>query len=768
MGKPLPKRDGQPEAPVPSFADGGISAEELILSSQSLSEGLLQTTIFIPDMHCGGCIQKVERGLGALDGVEGARVNLSTKRAIVKWKKSDRPLPLLETLRDLGFNASLVAPETGAKDRTMSELVRALAVAGFGASNIMLLSVSIWSGAEPAMRDLFHWISALIALPVLAYSGRVFFRSAWGVLKHGKTNMDVPISIGVLLAFGLSFFDTIKGTEHAYFDAAVMLLFFLLIGRTLDHMMRERARVAVKNLMRLAARSAQVLHDDGSHEYVSVSKIQKNMRIGLAVGERVPVDGIVDEGQSDFDCSLVTGESVPQPKLVGALLQAGTLNLTSPVVIRATATEDQSFLAQMTRLLEAAEMGRSGYRRIADRAASLYAPFVHTAAFLGFLVWLFVTGDFHQSLTIAVAVLIITCPCALGLAVPMVQIVAARRLFEKMILIKDGSVLEKLCDIDSIVFDKTGTLTLGQPELSNKYDVKPLHLSVAAAMAKYSRHPFAQAIIAANDSQSEDAIAFTAFTEVAGFGLEATSRDDIFRLGRTEWALGKEDGLDEIGAGSKTILTKNGVLLDVFRFSEVIRPGVRELIRKLTRSGLEISILSGDDYGAVEKLATELNVSRFEANMHPKDKVDFLNAMTARGRKVLMVGDGLNDVPALATAHVSMVPGNAADIGRDAADIVFLDKSLEAVSHILNISHRANSLIQQNFGFAIVYNVVALPFAFFGIVTPLVAAVAMSASSILVVANALRLGRKAASGHIVSSTSVKNSNALAMKREGVL
>ena len=292
----------------------------------------------------------------------------------------------------------------------------------------------------------------------------------------------------------MSLYDTIHHGQYAYFDAAVSLLFFLLIGRTLDHMMREKARVAVRGLARLAARGALVLRADGARHYLPVSELHPGMTILLAAGERVPVDARVADGRSDLDCSLVSGESAPQPVEPGATVRAGTLNLTGPLTVTATAAAKDSFLAEMVRLMETAEAGRSGYRRIADRAARLYAPAVHLTALLSFLGWMIATGDAHHAITIAIAVLIITCPCALGLAVPMVQVVAARRLFENGIMVKDGSAMERLAEIDTVVLDKTGVLTLGSLCLADTAMIGPHDLALASAIAAHSRHPHARAL----------------------------------------------------------------------------------------------------------------------------------------------------------------------------------------------------------------------------------------------------------------------------------
>ncbi|MBN9251560.1 MAG: heavy metal translocating P-type ATPase, partial [Mesorhizobium sp.] len=430
------------------------SAEELRLASRDLGGGLFQTDLSVPAVHCAACIRTVERGLGKLPGVESARVNLSTKRVGIKWRGDVAP-QMIQALAGLGYPAHLYEAEQDKRDPELSRLIRAVGVAGFCAMNIMLLSVSVWSGADAETRQAFHWISAALALPALVYSGQVFFRSAWSALKVGRTNMDVPISIGITLAYSLSLYDTVHNGTHAYFDAATTLVFFLLIGRTLDHVMREKARAAVRGLVRLSPRGATVLRDDGSQDYLPVNEVEPGMRILLAAGDRIPVDGMVVEGSSDLDCAIATGESAPLHVVPGSELRAGTLNLTGPLTLTATAKAQNSFLAEMVRLMEAAEGGRARYRRLADRASRLYSPVVHVTAFLTFLGWMAATGDWHQAISIAIAVLIITCPCALGLAVPIVQVIAARRLFENGIMVKDGSGIERLAEIDAALFDKT-------------------------------------------------------------------------------------------------------------------------------------------------------------------------------------------------------------------------------------------------------------------------------------------------------------------------
>ena len=705
-----------------------VSNEELLLASRDLGDGLRQVDLAVPDMHCADCIRKIERGLGQLPGVTHARVNLSTRRASIKWHGNVPPL--IETLSGLGYASHLYDTAEAASDPQLTRLIRALAVAGFSSMNIMLLSVSVWSGADAETRQAFHWISALLALPALFYSGLVFFRSAWGALKHGRTNMDVPISIGISLAFGISVYGTFQNGAHAYFDAATSLVFFLLIGRTLDHMMREKARQAVSGLVRLAPRGATVLHADGSRDYLPVAEVEPGMTLLVAAGDRVPVDGTVASGASELDCSVVSGESLPQPVEAGSELKAGMLNLTGGLVVTATARAKDSFLAEMVRLMEAAEGGKARYRRLADRASQLYSPVVHATAFLTLIGWLAATGDWHRSISIAIAVLIITCPCALGLAVPIVQVVAARRLFENGVMVKDGSAMERLAEIDTVAFDKTGTLTRGLLKLVDSERIEPAYASIAAAMAASSNHPASRAI-AARFGVGD--VSFARLSEVPGRGIEAELDGQAYRLGRADWALTAP------GEWQGTVLSCDGELLAPFAFTDELRPDAREAVAALHQAGLETLILSGDRAEAVRATAVEIGIDDFTAAALPADKVFRVKALAAAGRKTLMVGDGLNDAPVLTAAHVSMAPASAADIGRNAADFVFLRDSLKAVPLAHHVSMEAGRLIRQNFGLAILYNLIALPVAIAGWVTPLIAALAMSLSSILVVANALRL-----------------------------
>ncbi|MCV3764381.1 cation-translocating P-type ATPase [Rhizobium sp. TRM95796] len=726
-------------------ADVGLPpAEEIWLSSRPLGEGRRQSDFSVPEVHCGACITAVEGALRKLPEVERARVNLSTKRVSVVWKeetggvKAD-PSRLIGAILGVGYRPHLFQDLEAGADAERRDHLRALAVAGFAATNIMLLSVSVWSGAEASTRDLFHWISAMICAPALVYSGRFYYRSAWNALRRGRTNMDVPIALAITLSYLMSLWETIHHGDHAWFDATASLLFFLLIGRTLDHLMRDRARSAVIGLARLSPKGAMAIGADGKPEYRPVADIRRGDRLSVAAGERLAVDAVVLSGESDIDWSIVNGESAPQPTRAGDKLLAGTMNLTGALTVEAAAEAKESFLAEIVSLMEAAEGGKARYRRLADRAAQLYSPVVHCTAFLSFLGWGLIGGDWHQALLVAISVLIITCPCALGLAVPVVQVIAAGRLFREGVMVKDGSAMERLAEATHALFDKTGTLTLGKPRLVNAADIAPKALAMAAGLAAHSRHPVSRAILAA----APVAMAVETITEIPGGGLEARRADGVWRLGARAFALGASSVVDPNLPYTESVLSLDGRELAAFHFEDAVRPGAAETIRRLHRRRIPSAIISGDREPVAAALAERLGVPAWRSGLTPEGKVRAVEEASARGFKVLMVGDGINDAPALRSAHVSIAPSTAADIGRQAADFVFMRESLDAVCLAIDVSRRAGRLIRQNFALAVGYNLIAVPVAIAGLATPLVASIAMSTSSIIVVANSLRLnGRR--------------------------
>ncbi|WP_219894148.1 heavy metal translocating P-type ATPase [Aquisediminimonas profunda] len=696
-----------------------------------VAEAKLPEALFsVPGMRCAGCIAKLEDGLPKTSGIVAARVNFTAKRLTLTHLPDVQIPALQQAISTLGFEAQPIGAALTRDDGGSRDLLKALAVAGFAAMNIMLLSVSVWSGAEGATRDLFHWLSAGIALPAIAYAGRPFFKSAWNALRHGRTNMDVPISIGVVLASALSLFETVVHGEHAYFDGAVMLLFFLLTGRWLDSVMRDRARDGVTALLKHAPAGALVIDNDGRSSWCDASSLRPGMTMLVAAGERLAADGAVIDGQSRIDLALLTGESTPVAIAQGDRVHAGTLNLDAPVRIKVLAIGEETVIADIARLMDQASQSRSRYVRIADRAARLYAPAVHTLAAASFVGWMITGAGWHQSLLIAVAVLIITCPCALGLAVPAAQIVTAGALMRRGILVKDGSALERLAEADRALFDKTGTLTLGRPEPIGLHDLGPEQKSVALALARVSRHPLSEALRRALEQEGNTASDLTDVRETAGNGVSAKLRGRAVALCRPDGTV-PDDCL-------ATSLVIEGQPSTTILFSDKMRPAARQTIDELAALGLPATILSGDRASAVAPIARALGLTA-QTGMLPQDKLDTIARLKARGEKVLMVGDGLNDGPALAAGHVSMAPGSASDAGQNAADAIFLGDSLAPVATAVRAARATQQVVRQNFLMAIGYNLIAVPLAIMGLVTPLIAALAMSGSSLIVVANALRL-----------------------------
>lgn len=720
---------------------GHGGAEELPLPATTT------VSLIIENMQCGTCMGRIERALKATAGVASARASLTAKRVSVTFdNRATEPQKLIEALDRTGYRA---AESVGTADESAAaradDLLRRLGVAGFAAANVMLLSVSVWAGVASDMdqsaASLFHWLSALIAMPAIAYAGQPFFRSAATALRARHLNMDVPISLGITLATAMSLYQTMRGTEQVYFDAAIMLTFFLLIGRYLDEKVRVRARGAAENLLGLKAMSANVIGEDGSVRRLSARALAPGMRIQVAAGERIPVDGRVLTGATHVDTSLITGETVPRAAAQGDLVHAGTVNLSGAIVVEATATDDNTLLADIARLVQAAEQGRGHYVRLADRAARNYAPAVHILGATTLVGWLIAGAGFEQSLTYAIAVLIITCPCALALAVPAVQVAAAGRLFAKGIIVKAADGLERLSEVDTVVFDKTGTLTRGEPSLANADAIDDATLSAAASLAIASRHPYSRAVVR---TARERGLAFAVaegVNEQAGSGLSAQSNRGQRRLGSAKW-VGVDGGNEDVSPSSLWFREGDAAPI-ALRFEDALRPDAAEIIGELKRSGFRVCLVSGDREDAVRAAAREAGIADWLADVRPDGKIRELEALKAQGHRVLMVGDGLNDAPALATAHASLSPSTAADVSQTASDAVFQGEPLAPVIEILKVARASQNMAKENFGIALAYNVVSVPLAMAGYVTPLIAALAMSLSSIAVTANALRLrGRK--------------------------
>jgi Cu2+-exporting ATPase len=544
--------------------------------------------------------------------------------------------------------------------------------------------------------------------------------------------MDVPITLAILLALVTSLWDTSLSGAHADFDAALALTFFLLAGRYLDHRTRAIARSAAEELTALELPRATLLRD-GKEVTLPVAELKQGDMILVAPGARMPVDGEVTKGQSELDRSLLTGETRPIPVLPGDMVSAGEVNLTGPLTLRATAVGQDTSLHQLADLVAIAESGRSRYTSLADRAAKLYAPGVHILSALSFVGWFIYSGDIRTALNIAAAVLIITCPCALGLAVPAVTTAASGRLFRRGMLVKHETALERLASVDTVVFDKTGTLTAGTPEPVNLDAVPAAHLPLLRALTQGSAHPLSQAIAASLAVRDIPTAAIDQITEIPGYGTQALYQGQQIRLGRAEWVGGGQS--DSTAAW---LAIGDAPAIEI-RFTDHLREGADQAVRNLLTMGKRVILLSGDTPGAVQELAERLGIIEWQARALPQDKATYIADLQADGAHVLMVGDGLNDTAALTGADVSISPASALDAARVASDIVLLGGDLSPIPAALITANRATARIRENFRIATLYNVIAVPLAVAGLATPLIAALAMSLSSITVSLNALRL-----------------------------
>ncbi len=701
-------------------------------------DGVYELSVLVGGVHCGGCIQKIESSVAREQDVKNVRLNFSTRRLALAWEGSPaRANELVSAVEKLGYSVKPYDPETEQSETNREErfLLLCLGVAGFAMGNVMLLSVGVWSSSVEAMgmatRNFMHWISALIALPTILFSGRPFFRSALKALRAGHTNMDVPISLALVLAGGMSLFETINHGEHVYFDSVVMLIFFLLIGRVLDFRARKNARSTANDLLVALSGFANVIKN-GQITRMLTRDLREGMEVRVASGDKFPVDGVILDGQSEVDTSLVTGETMPRDIKKGDDVFAGTMNLASPVTVKVVSAAQDSLLADIVRLMEKAGQGQARYVRLADRAAKLYTPMVHTFAALAFLGWFFVGGlEWQDALMISITVLIITCPCALGLAVPVVQVLASGRLMKGGILVKAGDALERLAVIDMALFDKTGTLTLGSPTLDGAYDDKKLQ--IAASLAAHSSHPLSKA---AQDAYDGSLLDITEVSEYTGRGLEGVYAGKKVQLGSRIYC-----GNNDAPVSDKMELWLKVEEQDAypFYFIDCLRKDTKETIKRFKGDGIEPVVLSGDLQAVADKIAQEADIACVYAQQSPTQKFDVLEVFKAQGHKVLMVGDGLNDAPVLAGADVSMAPGSAIDMAQNAADIVFMGDGLAPVYEAYKIAGHTQKLVKQNFVLAVIYNMIAVPLAVGGYVTPLIAAIAMSGSSLIVIANSFRL-----------------------------
>ena len=724
----------------------------------SCSGDIRDIHLLVEGIHCAACVWLIEKGLNRVPGVQSANVNLAAKRLHLRWDNRQSKLSeLIRALAKIGYSAVPYDPESaeGAIKKSNRAMLFRLFFAGFAMMNMMWISIALYSGAnQDEFRQFFHWMGLLLATPTLFYSGYPFFRGALGGLRGGHLTMDLPITIGLSVTYVYSLYVTVTHSTvgEVYFDTVTNLTFVILIGRYLEGMFRHQAVSATKRLMELQPRVAIVMHD-GQEKMTRIRGVKLGDHVLIKPGYKVPVDGMVIEGRSAVDESMLSGESAPVSKSVGAQVSAGTVNTSGALLVEVGALLQDTTLSRIIRLVEEAQSSKAPIQRLADTIVPWFVLVTLICATLTFFIWN--AHDFEVALMAATAVLIITCPCALGMATPMSIAVASGLGAKHGILVKNGLVLETLSKVTHFVFDKTGTLTEGRMSVAHLHIASGRSeqdvLRYAAAVERYSEHSVAKAIVAEADRQQLNYrdIATAEFCTTAGLGVEATAASRAMLLGSAEWLSRNSVVLDvvlqaqahelEVQAMSCVHVAQDGVHVAVFALADKLRDDAQQLVNELRQAGIAMTLLSGDRKPVAEAIALQLGGMEVIAEVLPQDKDRIIQKLQQDGAIVAMVGDGINDAPALIRADVGIALGSGTDVSVESADIVLMHNELDKVRLATLLSRRTLRTIKQNIGLSFVYNAIMVPLAMMAQVTPLIAAITMPISSLVVIGNAARI-----------------------------
>ena len=712
-----------------------------------------EASLILEGIVCAACVWLNEQHLKSLPGVIEVQVNYSTHRARVRWNEQQTHLSeILKAISEIGYLAHPYDPSVHQQllEKQRKDYLKRLGLAAALGMQVMMFAVAMyvgdWWGMEDSHRTFFQWISLGLTLPVFTYSGKPFYQAAWRDLRHGRAGMDVPISLGIMIAFGGSLVTMMSGRGHVYFDSVVMFIFFLLTARFLELAARKRASEHTEALIQSQATSAVREVNSNETEIVAALELEPGDIVHVRPGETVPSDGIILDGVSSVDESLLTGESRPCNKLVGDALVGGSVNIENFLRMRVTAAGQESVLSTILQLVERAQADKPAIARLADRVAGYFVTgLLLLATLIGVWWWL---NDPQQWLSITIAVLVVTCPCALSLATPAAITAATGSMIKNGLLASRGYALERLAHADTIVFDKTGTLTQGQPGIDSVFCYGSLaemkSLQIAAMLESRSEHPLAQAF---NHIGLDDDRVLEGFRNSPGGGLTGTLNGVQYFLGNSTW-IKEISGHDvppeqhaEIPDGSRILLADDEQVLALFVLNDAIRAGAMELVHDLQAMGMKVMLFSGDDKSAVEPIAQKLGMDAWQSGMLPSDKLEQVRKLQQQGETVAMVGDGINDAPVLAGADVSIAIGGGTRYAAAAADMVLLADRLSVLKDGVVTVRKMMRIIRQNLTWALTYNILALPLAAAGFIHPWMAALGMSASSLLVVANAMRLSK---------------------------
>ena len=704
---------------------------------------LREASLILEGIVCAACVWLNERHVSALDGVKGFYVNYSTHRAQLTWDDSVVHLSdVLKAISEIGYHAHPFDPgrqaELHRKER--GQALRRIGLAGVGMMQVMIMAVAMYlagdEGMDPGIRNLMRWASLIITVPVVLYSAQVFFVSAWRDLKRRRLGMDVPVSLAIGAAFLASVWATVRGGGEVYYDSVTMFTFFLLVGRFMELTARHKAGRVAEELIKLMPATANIKLPDGI-EPIPVTELQVGSEVLIRPGEVIPADGRLIEGQGSVDESLVTGESLPIDKRIGDMLIGGTLNTASPLTICVEKLGQETVLSGISRLLERAHEEKPRVALLANQVAAWFVGALLLIAALVFAYWYRQAPD--DAFWITLSVLVVTCPCALSLATPVALTAATGALTRLGVLTTRGHALETLANATDIVFDKTGTLTKGQLQLVDIHslsdmDADTLH-ETAASLEAHSEHPIAQAV-----REGQKAGLAEVIESETGRGVLGRINGKLYRLGSLLWVNEWHPGFSDTRiSGTRIYLADQDKVLGRLELNDEQRPEAEFALIHCKDLGIQTHLLSGDNEAAVEKIANALNIKHRLARQLPDDKLAYAKDLQQQGRIVAMIGDGINDAPVLAGAQVSIAMGGGAQLAQASADMVLLSDNLERLPQSITHARKTLRIIRQNLAWAIGYNLVALPLAAAGYIAPWMAAIGMSASSLIVVLNALRL-----------------------------
>lgn len=709
-------------------------------------------------MTCAACAARIEKKLNSLQGVNGAGVNFAMERATFEFDPDQITLKEIEkAVADLGFQAFVVGGqavdrEKEARENEILYQKRRLILSTVLSAPLLLMMIFEWLNIHlPLSMDMLHWISFILATPVQFYVGYQFYRGAYKALKNGSANMDVLVALGTSSAYFYSIFLLFERSMHSYFEVASVLITLVIFGKTLEARAKGRTSEAIKKLIGLQAKTARVIRN-GTESDIPIEDVQEGDLVIVRPGEKIPVDGIVKEGSSAVDESMLTGESIPVDKKSGDTLIGATINKNGVLKFEATKVGKDTALAQIIRLVEEAQGSKAPIQRVADQVSAYFVPIVVALAIITGVAWYLVSGDFTKALVGFVSVLVIACPCALGLATPTAIMVGTGKGAEKGILIKGGEHLEKTHKLTAVVLDKTGTITKGQPEVTdiisvNGFTEKEI-LSIAGAAEKNSEHPLAEAIVKAAQAENANLAATTDFEAIPGHGIRVKVGERLVLLGNAK--LMKDNGIsfdelknriEALEGDGKTVMSVaiDGKAGGIVAVADTVKEHSAEAIREMQNMGITVYMITGDNKRTALAIASQVGIDNVLAEVLPENKAQEVERLKSSGYVVGMVGDGINDAPALATADVGMAIGTGTDVAMEAADITLMRGDLRSIVSSIKLSKATMRVIKQNLFWALIYNLLGIPLAAFGILSPVIAGAAMAMSSVSVVSNSLRL-----------------------------